>query len=271
MIKINGQVIPQGCYPDGTLLVKAPGLNKDLRELTFTWIYEHDVEIFTLQCLVDKFSVTQLPMFLSLPYVPHARMDRVKNWEDVFTLKTFCNMINNMGFDGIIIADPHSDVAPALLNNVAALTVNDLIEKDGTELHDALDIPDAVYFYPDAGAAKRYALHGPSTYGIKKRNWETGLIESFSIAEPEMVKGKNVIIVDDICSFGGTFSRAAAALKAAGAEEITLYVTHCEPNIFKGTVFTDGNVSKLVTTNSLLQPAHVPEELKDKVVIAEIF
>lgn len=41
----------------------------------------------------------------------------------------------------------------------------------------------------------------------------------------EIVKERNVLIVDDICSRGGTFYHAANALKEAGAKNIYLYVT----------------------------------------------
>lgn len=271
MIKLNDQIITQGNFPDGTLLVKAIEVEPNCKEIAFTWLYENDAELFTLQCLVDKYRIIGVPMYLALPYIPHARMDRTKNWQDVFTLKTFCKIINGMGFAGVVVADPHSDVSTALLDNVAVLTPQEIIFADGTGLNGAIDTEDSVFFYPDAGAAKRYNFPRPSTYGIKKRNWETGQIESLEIANPEAINGKNVVIVDDICSYGGTFSRAAAALKAAGAQKITLYVTHCEKNIFKGTVFIDGNVDKVVTTNSILQTSDVPEELKDKVVIANIF
>lgn len=271
MIKVNDIVIEQGNFPDGTLMVKAIDVRQNCKEIAFTWLYENDAELFTLQCLVDKYRILGLPMYLSMPYVPHARMDRTKNWNDVFTLKSFCKVINNMGFAGIVIADPHSDVSSALLDNVAVLTAQELIFADGTNMSGQLDVDNCIFFYPDAGAAKRYSFPRPSTYGIKKRNWETGQIESLEIANPEAVNGKDVIIVDDICSYGGTFSRAAAALKAAGAAKITLYITHCEKNIFKGTVFTDGNVDKVVTTNSLLQSNMVPAELKDKVTVVDIF
>jgi ribose-phosphate pyrophosphokinase len=237
--------------------------------ISFTWLYENDAELFVLQCLVDKYE--NYPKVLIMPYAPHARMDRVKNASDVFTLKTFCKMINAMEFMQVAILDPHSDVTPALLNNVAIIDPTSWMQEVIENKHVA-DFPDeVVYFYPDAGAAKRYATDAPHTYGVKKRNWETGKIESLVIAEPEMVAGKNVVIVDDICSYGGTFSRAAAALKEAGAEKIYLFVTHCEDNIFKGTVFSDGNIDAVITTNSLIHTNMIQPEYSGKIFVAQLF
>lgn len=48
-------------------------------------------------------------------------MDRVKNPDEVFTLKYFCEFINDLKFDVVYVNDPHSDVSMALLNNVKGL------------------------------------------------------------------------------------------------------------------------------------------------------
>ena len=268
MIKINGTVVEKKSFPDGTLLVKAPEITKGWTDVTFCWLYENDSELFMLQSLADKYEdyITRLV----LPYIPHARMDRVKNEEDVFTLKTFCKIINSMCFKEVIVFDPHSDVSTALLDKVKVLPNLPLVNV----CRDAAikDNDDMVFFYPDAGAAKRYSIPDEIyTYGIKTRNWETGKIENLVIAEPKVVKDKDVIIVDDICSYGGTFVRAAAALKEAGAREIILVVSHCEKNIFKGKVFEDSNIDLVVTSNSLLSQKDVPENLEEKVIILNMF
>ena len=62
--------------------------------------------------------------------------------------------------------------------------------------------------------------------------------------------------MDDICSRGGTFTHTAAALKEAGAKEIFLYVSHCENTIFKGSVLTDGQITRVFTTNSIYRGEH---------------
>lgn len=59
-----------------------------------------------------------------------------------------------------------------------------------------------------------------------------------------------------ICSRGGTFTHTAKALKEAGAEEVMLYVTHCENTILKGTVLTDGLISRVFATDSILRIDH---------------
>ena len=48
----------------------------------FRWIYENDAELFTLYCLTKMRNFYGL--FLDMPYIGHARMDRVKTEKDVF-------------------------------------------------------------------------------------------------------------------------------------------------------------------------------------------
>ncbi len=49
---------------------------------------------------------------------------------------------------------------------------------------------------------------------------KTNLIDCFFLPEPEKVKGKAVLLVDDICTSGATLTECAAVLKAAGASYV---------------------------------------------------
>ena len=175
----------------------------------------------------------------------------MKNEDEVFTLKWFANFINWLNFERVVVLDPHSNVATALIDNVLVVQPDELIQK----AIDAIGENDLLLCYPDEGAAKRYSelLEAEYIFGIKHRNWRTGKIERLELTTPERVAGRTVLIVDDICSRGGTFTHTATALKAAGAKAIYLYVTHCEDTIFKGSVLTDGMVSRVFTTNSIFR------------------
>lgn len=73
----------------------------------------------------------------------------------------------------------------------------------------------------------------------------------WGIINREIVKDKNILIVDDICSKGGTFYHSAQALKDAGAADIYLFITHCEDSIFKGSLLESGLIKHIYTTDSL--------------------
>lgn len=66
---------------------------------------------------------------MNLPYIPNARMDRVKNNDEVFTLRYFCEFINGLNFSGVYVLDAHSDVSTALLNNCFEENPKEYIEQ----------------------------------------------------------------------------------------------------------------------------------------------
>ena len=261
MIRVGEITIPwgQNMFPDHSLLIK---LDPDKiialqNTITIKWLYEGDDELFTLICVkrhID-YHCHGVDVVLDMPYIPHARMDRVKAKEDVFTLKYFAEIINSLNFKKVFVRDAHSNVSLALINNVYDWGVRGYIEmaveKSGAE----------VLFFPDEGAMKRYSEQSPMPYafGMKKRDWQTGKILGLDIINTENIVGKDVLIVDDICSRGGTFYHSAKALKAAGAKSVSLYVTHLEETVTLGELASsDGLVDHIYTTESIF-PAKLCE------------
>ena len=255
MIKVDGVKIKQGRFPDHTLLMKfdpnSDEFSCDRSSIKVEWIYENDAELFTLICVkrhLDR-NFTNPHVVLIMPYIPHARMDRVKSDEDVFTLKYFCEVINSLKFDIVWVRDAHSNVSLALLENVCEENIVPYIYEAFKKSNSQ------ALFFPDEGAMKRYSggFQMPYAFGMKKRDWATGQILGLDLINKETIVGKNVLIVDDICSKGGTFFHAAKALKAAGAKSVSLYVTHCEHSIILGDLAaSDGLVDHVYTTKSIL-------------------
>ena len=255
MIKVGNVAIVQNRFPDHTLLLK---ISKEIiyecdgtDDIVIDWFYENDAELFTLICVkryLDE-HFYEVSIHLNIPYIPHARMDRVKNEEDVFTLKYFCEVINSLNFTTVWVRDAHSNVSLALLNNVKEEPISGYITKA------ILDSNAEALFFPDEGAMKRYSggFQMPYAFGMKARDWETGKIVGYDIVHSNNIEGKNVLIIDDICSRGGTFYHAAKTLKEAGAKSVSLYVTHCEHSIILGDLATsDGLIDHVYTTKSIL-------------------
>lgn len=253
MIKVNEQIVEQNHFPDGTLLMK---YKAEIGKIgTITWQYESDAELFTLYSL-KKHLDNVLPgwnTYLYLPYIPNARQDRVKSDEDIFTLKYFAEIINSLKFEKVYVLDPHSSVSEALIDNIAIQPPREYIK---TAIQNCN--PDMLFF-PDEGAMKRYSSMANKKYafGIKRRDWATGKIEGLDVAGcTDKIEGSRILIVDDICSRGGTFYHSAKKLKELGAKEIYLYITHCENTIFEGELLTSGLIEKVYTTNSIFTKEH---------------
>lgn len=254
MITLNGKRVEIGSFPDGTILMKqgqtfAPSAHIE-------WRYENDREFLALIYLTKHLRRLGYPgIELYMPYIPNARMDRVKSSEDVFTLKYFAEVLNSLNLDRVIVLDPHSSVSEALINNLRVYSPSHYIN----EVLDCITSDNVLMFYPDEGSVKRYAdmVNLPYAFGIKKRDWKTGKIEGLHIAgSVELIADADILIVDDICSRGGTFLHSAKKLKEHGAKDIYLYVSHCENTILEGELLTSGLIKRVFTTDSIFTKEH---------------
>lgn len=258
MIKVNGVKVEPKYFPDGTLSSKVNTSIINSSHVTLEWLYENNEEMTTLYFLTRYLKDHKKIVELKMPYIPNARQDRVKHEEDVFYLKYFAEFINSLGFCCVKVRDPHSYVSEALIKNLVVESAENYI----ILAKNACD-PDLV-FYPDEGAMKRYSAMAPMEYafGVKRRKWEDGSILGLDvIGDPEKIKGKKILIIDDICSRGGTFFHSAKKLKEMGAAEVYLYITHCENTILEGDVLTSGLVEKVYTTKSIFTKEHEKIEI----------
>lgn len=265
MITLNNYEISVSHFPDGTQCIKFP-VHCTSPVNTICWFYDSDEELFTLASVVDyvkRNADKNSLLVLDIPYLPNARMDRIKNKNENFSLKVFANLINSFGFDEVKVHTVHSNVSEALINNITSSNGSDIISKVIKESN-----PDVIFF-PDEGACKRYSdleavkeSNLPIAFGIKKRDWKSGKILGLNVISDINLHDKKVLIVDDICSAGGTFKFSAMKLKGMGAKDVDLYITHCEDNIQNGELLKTDLISKIYTTDSIL---HIEDE-KIKVI-----
>jgi len=165
---------------------------------------------------------------LAMPYVPYARQDRAANPGEALSAKVFCGLINTQGYERVLIQDPHSDVVPALLDRVVIedpLPTLRYVVKRIAEL--SSDKPTLVA--PDAGARKRVlkiatALGLDVIYADKVRDTKTGAITGTQIQGD--LPNAPLLVIDDICDGGRTFTELAVALHERTGETLYLYVTH---------------------------------------------
>lgn len=261
MIKVNNEIIEPEYFPDGTMKLNIVFFPFD-DFIKIEWYYDSENELLQLVYIVNHIhNISQdIKICLIMPYIPNARFDRTVEVNEVFTLKFFANIINSLNFDSVEVLDPHSHVSEALFDRLDIQSPNIYIKKIFKKLPD-----DTTLFFPDEGSVKRYSslpkYCGPYAFGIKRRNWLTGAIEGLDIVgDTEKIKGRNILIVDDICSKGGTFYHSASKLKELGASNIYLYVTHCENSIYDGELLkNNGLIEKIYTTDSILTNTESPK------------
>lgn len=253
MILFNNKVVEFGQFPNGESYLKKIKPDPQAIRNVVTLKYENDGDLFRLLILKEHLFNLDIQPVLRITYVPYSRMDR-ENDSYAFSLKTFTDFINHMDWKEVIIYEPHSDVTPALLRWCRVINViPKIVPLVAKELLGFFQEPYQVFF-PDAGAQKRYAdaFGVTGLVGFKTRDFETGRIKDLRIIGNR--ESDTVIIVDDLCSKGGTFVLAAQQLRSLGFKNIILVVAHCEKTIFEGEVFN--HIDKIVTTDSILSDAH---------------
>ena len=270
MIRVQGKEVIINHFPDGTLHIELddfyPGFSMD--EVSIMWNYEKEEELSALIYVtyhLREAGYTHIELLM--PYLPNARMDRHVRANEVFTLKYFASVINSLNFASVEILDPHSYVGEALFNNLIVVQPRVFIDMTINKITDN----NLCVFFPDNGAYKRYSdmVKGIKVkdvfYGLKNRDWDSGEILGLDvIGDKEKLKGKNVLIIDDICSRGGTFYHSAKKLKELGADKIYLYVSHCENTILEGDLLNGDLIEKVFTTNSIFTKEH------EKITVMEV-
>lgn len=193
---------------------------------------------------------------LVLPYFPAARQDRVCNEGEPLTIKVFAEMINGCGFDKVTILCPHSEVTPALLNNVVVL---DELQYVNAAVRANLSGHEFNIVCPDAGAGKRvgkivqYLSHNNGFVNFnlirceKVRDVKDGSLKEFFVQADDL-KNFTTLICDDINSMAGTFIGLGKVLREKNCGKLMLFTSHsdCVNGIQRAVEFFD----HVFTTNS---------------------
>lgn len=240
-------------FPGGEIGIRVDTQHVDPFQLTLgTKIYAHMTasdDPITLMMLVDAMRRAGFKrLSLKLYYVPYARQDRVGVPGESLSIHVLANTINQMGFDSVTILDPHSHVTSALFERVH------VIEKKTLISHMRLNIPweKTTVVAPDAGAVKS-AFEVAKTFNAgdfmvanKVRDLATGEILRTDFHGD--VKGKRLLIIDDICDGGRTFIELAKLIRPMEPARLELFVTH---GIFsKGYDIMTEYFDRVYTTNS---------------------
>ncbi len=160
-----------------------------------------------------------------MPYYGYARQDRKDQPRVPITAKLVANLLTVAGANRILTMDLHAGQIQGFfdipVDNLYAINVFIGFLR---EMH----IPDLTIVSPDVGGikmARAYAKKmGAGLAIVDKRRVSPDQAEAMNILGE--VKGRNLVIIDDIIATGGSLIEAVTALKKAGAKEIYAMVTH---------------------------------------------
>lgn len=192
--------------------------------------------LLAVSAIEETFGTKWNKELLYLPYLPHARADRVFEKGNAFPLKMFFEAINFM-FDEIFLVDPHSnfylhytgDISQAVINVKEQYECFNEVCGKLVQSGDVLIAPDKGSLHKIHKLQQKLDVKSVATFVIeagKKRDIETGRVIETTLPEGSSVEGKVCWIADDIIAGGGTFIPLAKKLKESGAKEVNLYITH---------------------------------------------
>ena len=234
-------------FPDGECYtrINVEKLDDDVAIVQNTFPDGNLVEMLLLQDAARRLGAKSIT--LVIPYFGYARQDRVFKPGEPESAKIMCKILD-MNCDRVITVDIHKE---SVLDNFscphkdlkAAKCIADYFAGKGID----------IVMSPDIGAAGRAKEVGgymklPSDHLNKTRLSGTEVKIEPATAD---IKGKKVLIVDDMISTGGTIIAASAALREAGAEAVYVACTH---GLFVNNAlerFTGSSVESVLSCNTL--------------------
>jgi len=214
-------------FPDGEMYIRFEEKIKKIRELLIVQsLYPpQDVHLIQLFFMLDACKELNINVHLFIPYLAYARQDkRFKDYECISS-KTVLNILNSFNLKSFYTIDVHEK---KLLKHIKTesknVTATSII---GRYLREE-DLKDPVIISPDKGAidiARRVAeiLNCEYDY-LEKKRISGDTVET----RPKNIdtRGRDVVIVDDMISTGGTMARACEILKKEGTRKVLAGATH---------------------------------------------
>ena len=224
-----------GRFPDGEIDIK---INDDVRgsdcfvlQPLAPPVNENWVELLLLLDCLKRASAGRITAVM--PYYGYARKDRKDEGRVPISAKVVANTITRCGADRVLTIDMHAHQIQGFYDiPVDHLYAKPVLLKAVREMN----IEKPVVVTPDVGGIKMARAYA------KALNADLAIVDKRRVSGSEIavehmigdVDGRNVIIVDDMISTGGSISEAARIVRREGAQKIVLAVSHavfCGPAI----------------------------------------
>lgn len=224
-------------YPDGGKYVTITNTSSNC----FTYQINDYSDLFMLKSIKDAWDnmhklapVAKRPLHVFIPCMFQQQHDRRFNENESHELKLVCEFINSCDFASVEIFHPHNESAISTILNNVMFTPTKVYYRyvfDNLRNHDVfLDAPDKlppILLSTDAGSfkwvnkiAEEYKL---DLYAANKMREKGKLTQNI---ECQDFKGRDIIIFDDLCVYGGTFVGLGKMLKERNCGKLFLVVSH---------------------------------------------
>ncbi len=246
-------------FSDGELFVK---FNESIRgQVVFLIVkinmpYENFFELLMTIDAARRSSAKEV--ILVIPYLPHSRQERRDGQRTAISSRMVADMIQLMGADRLITLDLHTNA----IEGFYKIPLDPLSSLRLFLSHiQQLQIQNLCLCSPDFGGIKRIKQYKKNLEAdmvvINKERLKANTVASMEIIGD--VKGKNVIIIDDLVDTAGTLCKAADLLMEHGALSVKAYCTH---GILSGAALatlSQSKIEKLFIADTVMENVDHPK------------
>jgi ribose-phosphate pyrophosphokinase len=189
-----------------------------------------------------------------LPFYGYARQDRKDQPRVPITAKLVANLLVASGAHRILTMDLHAQQIQGFFDIpvdhlYAAPVMYDYLRKK--------NLSDLVVVSPDVGGLKMAHAYSQTLEAglaiVAKRRKSATDVESLAVIGE--IKGKNILLVDDLTETAGTLTTAAALLKKKGARQILACVSHAILSDVGIERLRKSVIDELITTDTVQRPS----------------
>lgn len=253
ILKVSLIRIEPRFFPDGESRIKIPDLpeHSDVVIVQSTYFPQdkHMMELFFIADALKERGVESITAVV--PYLAYARQNRKFEEEDIVSIGTALKLVSEAGVSTLITVEPHKSEALSFFKGKTIIV--DASEAFYREISKQVKKP--FILSPDNGGierAKKIASMLGCKYGFieKERDLKTGMIKAGGSVREDLA-GKDIVIVDDIISSGGTIENASRLAASKGARSIIAVAVHL---VMVGDAYermANAGVSEVYGTNTI--------------------
>ena len=218
-------------FPDGEIYIRIPESIPEGEEVLLIQTMYPDqnkrlMELFLTLDALREFRPSRIGALI--PYLAYTRQDKVFLIGEPISIRAVLKCLSSLGLNYIVTIDVHN---PAIAKYFDGSFHNILpIELFSRKIRELVDLNNLIVIAPDKGAEERARVFSKTlgvTYVViqKFRDRVTGKI-THKLPEALPIEGKDVVIIDDIISTGGTIASIARYVRSRGANKVYVVVSH---------------------------------------------
>ncbi|MDH3361228.1 MAG: ribose-phosphate pyrophosphokinase [Nitrosopumilus sp.] len=239
-------------FPDGESKITLSGrLSKKKSIVVQSMNPPVDTNLVQILSLISKVKEVSSEVIAVIPYMGYARQDREFLPGEIITMKVLGKLFKGVGASKIIAVDIHSIIG---FKHFTIKTKNVSAIPDLAKYFKKLSLKNPLVISPDQGGkerAKEFAIQFNSDYIAleKKRDRKTGKIEIKT--KNIEVTGRDLILVDDMISTGGSIIKATQFLKKQKCKKVYVACTHALLMNNAEKKIKKSGVTSIISTNTI--------------------